>query len=290
MAIAPAAGAGGRLAQAIADSLAASIVQACRPAIATAVAAALEPEPPIPGGPSSPSRTGHRAMRVLEVQRPSPLLVLLRLETLDGPYAFTAGQFCMVFGETAGGPEHRPYSIASSPADPFRIDLAVKNVNEVGESGWLYHRQPGDRVEVGPAKGTFTFRTPPGRTAVFLATGTGVAPFRSMLLDQWEHGQEPDVWLFLGAPTPEALPYHAELAQWAAAHPGFHYVPVVSRAAPGAWDGERGHIQGPFLARFAGRADFDAYLCGVPTMVEDALRLLRAQGLPPTRIHQERFV
>ncbi|MHB8634796.1 MAG: ferredoxin--NADP reductase, partial [Thermoplasmatota archaeon] len=243
--------------------LADALAQLCRPAVEQAVRAALHPA----AAPRTDlAQAPRRVARVVEIHRPTASLVLFRLELAAPlPYAFKAGQFCMVHGDP--GPPKRPYSIASAPSDPFHLDFAVKDVNDVGDSGWLYGRKPGDVVELGAPKGTFTFTTPPGRTAVFLATGTGVAPFRSMLLDAWGRGLDPDVWLYVGAKVPEELPYHDEFTQWVRDHPRFHYVPVVSRADVGTWTGEEGHVQAPFLRAFAGRTDFDAYLCGVPAMV-----------------------
>ncbi|MHB8585857.1 MAG: ferredoxin--NADP reductase [Thermoplasmatota archaeon] len=267
--------------------VAAGLAELLRPAVESAVQSALRG---LPAATGNGTETGARTVaRVSAVSRPTKSLALLRLRlTPEQPYKFVAGQFCMIYGES--GPPRRPYSIASPPFEPLVLDFAVADVNENGDSGWLYHRQPGDTIELGPARGVFTFKTPPGQTAVFLATGTGAAPFRSMLWDQWGRGEEPEIWFFLGARVPEEIPYRDEFQSMALDHPSFHYIPVVSRAAPGTWAGEQGHIQGPFFKAFGRRTDFDAYLCGVPAMVAELANALRLQGVPADRIHQERYL
>jgi len=270
---------------ALTEALAARLSSLAQPFIAQAARPASETGPVQQAAPLQQVIT-----RVIEVRRPAPRLALLRLE-LDPntPYPFVAGQFCYVFATTGSGPERRPYSFASPPGDEHHIDLAVKDVNEVGESGWLYRRRVGDEVRIGGPLGVFRFHDV-GRTSVFLATGTGVAPFRSMLLDQWAQGHEPDAWLFVGAPTAQALPYHEEFLQHQQEHPAFHYVPVVSRPLQGTWDGAVGHIQAPLRAAFGSRTDFEAYVCGVPDMVRDLVALLAEQGVPADQVHVERFV
>lgn len=269
----------GRIATALGQNLALSM----RPLIEEAVEEAL-PSPSSTAVRQAPK--GTRWATVKNVEHPTPKLALLQLE-VDGDFPFKAGQFTMVHGQARDGPRRRAYSISSPPSWLPRLDLAVSLVNDEGESGWLCTRKPGDRIQIEPAKGHFTFRNPE-RPTVFLATGTGIAPFRSMLYDQWDQGREPDVWLFVGARLVVELPYHEELKALHEKHATFDYVPVVSR--PGRpWEGLTGHIQAPFLARFEGRTDFDAYLCGSPAMVKDTHDLLLRRGLPKAQVFQERF-
>lgn len=225
---------------------------------------------------------------VRNVEQPSPTLTLLELELpTGGDFAFQAGQFCMVQGQASDGPRRRAYSISSPPSWLPRLDLAVSMANQAGVSGWLCSRKPGDTIPVEHPVGRFTLR-PGAQPRVFMATSTGVAPFRSMLYDQWDHGCEPEAWLFVGASSVPGLPYHEELTAHAAIHPGLHYTPVVSHPID-RWKGARGRIQAPFLVNFDGRTDFDAYLCGSPAMVQDTLDLLKRRGFPKQQVFQERF-
>lgn len=225
---------------------------------------------------------------VRNVEHPSPTLTTLELELpSNGDFTFQAGQFCMVQGQALDGARRRAYSISSPPSWLPRLDLAVSLTNQAGVSGWLCSRQPGDTIPVERPVGRFTLR-PGNQTRVFMATSTGVAPFRSMLYDQWDHGLEPEAWLFVGASNEAGLPFHEELAALAAIHPAFHYIPVVSHPV-GPWQGATGRIQAPFLAKFEGRTDFDAYLCGSPAMIKDTIALLNERGFPKQQVMQERF-
>lgn len=229
--------------------------------------------------------------RVVAEERPSHDLVLLRLELPPGTeYAFKPGQFAYVYPDGVPGESRAAYSIASPPEDQGHLDLAVKMVNPNGVSGWLYAREAGDTVRLSKALGGFVFRTPPGVAAVFLATGTGVAPFRSMIKHLLNSGDTRPMWLFLGSGKPADLPYHREFEAMAAAHPNLHYVPTLSRAGTFAWNGERGWIQEAFLRRFTHQTGYEAYVCGVKVMVDDVRSLLRSQGLGEKQIHLERYV
>ncbi len=224
--------------------------------------------------------------RILAVERPSPSLLLLRLERPPG-YTFDAGQFCYVY--EPGHDERRAYSIASPPQDARHIDLCIKKVKGGTLSPSLYEVDAGQELEITPALGGFRFATPPGREAVFLATGTGVAPFRSMLLDLEHQGDERGQWLLLGSGVEANLPYATEFQDLERRRRNFHYIPILSKGEL-YWQGDRGWIQEAFLKRFAHRTDFDAYVCGVKRMVDDVLQLLRERGHDAKRIHLERYV
>lgn len=229
---------------------------------------------------------GFASAIVRRIDKPTPDLALLRLH-VDGAFPFEAGQFTLVHGQSKDGPRRRAYSIASPPSWLPRLDLAVSNVNPDGLSGWLCARQPGDRLLLEPAKGKFTFRSQ-GRLAAFLATGTGVAPFRAMLHDQWAQGNDPHAILFLGSRSRGELPYHEEFMGLAKEHANFEYIPVVSRPAP-TWAGLTGRIQAPFLARFEAKSDYHSYLCGSTAMIQDAATLLNLRGIPRDHVFQERY-
>lgn len=225
------------------------------------------------------------------MERPSDSNVVLRLDTSrDEPYPFQAGQWLYVrhdLGEPE--PTRAAYSIASPPHESRFIELCVKKVRDGPTSSWLYDRSVGDELEISRPFGAFHFRSPAGRTAVFLATGTGIAPFRAMLLDQLRKGDGRPFWLFYGVGREVNLVYADEFQRLAQANANVRFAPVVSRAGP-AWTGERGWVQEAFLHEFQGRRDFDAYVCGVKVMVDDVVRLLRTEGVPDPQIFFEKYV
>lgn len=221
----------------------------------------------------------------MEAVHPSDSLVLLRMEPPKG-FAFQAGQWTYVF--LPGSEERRAYSIASPPSDGASLEFCVKRVPGGPASNFMCDLAAGASVEFSQPLGSYRFTTPPSRTAVFLATGTGVAPHRSMIRENLARRGRSHTWLFLGSGKSESLPYHDEFLRMAQDHPGFHYVPVLSRG-PLDWQGDRGWIQEAFLKHFYRRTDFDAYVCGLKRMVEDVKTLLHGQGLEDKHIHLERY-
>src|SRR5271155_6200 len=93
---------------------------------------------------------------------------------------FTPGQF-VSFTDTVDGKDiTRAYSIASAPDETNRFELCLNLVTDGHLSPRLFSMRPGESVEMLPPLGTFTIRHP-DRDAVLIATGTGIAPFRSIL-------------------------------------------------------------------------------------------------------------
>src|SRR5262245_55209235 len=74
----------------------------------------------------------------------------------------------------------RAYSIASAPCGGNRFELCLNRVQDGRLSPFLFAMQPGETIAMTPPLGMFVLRTPP-RDSIFVATGTGIAPFRAML-------------------------------------------------------------------------------------------------------------
>lgn len=104
----------------------------------------------------------------------------------EKPIEFLAGQFVSVIIPGAGPKGRnlrRAYSIASVP-EQETIELCITLVEGGPGSNYLNGLRPGDTLTVVAPYGDFIFKTPAHRDACFIATGTGVAPFRSMVLSQ----------------------------------------------------------------------------------------------------------
>lgn len=226
---------------------------------------------------------------VEEVDRPSDDLILARLTRPGGAdYEFKAGQFLYVF--LPDSDYKKPYSIASAPYEDDRLDLCVKKVEGGRLSTYLYDLEEGDEVAISRALGGFVRKTPGGMAFVGLATGTGVAPIRSMIRQMVEEDDRRETWLFLGSGTRKNLPYHDEWSALDEMIDHFHYVPSCTREGMD-WTGERGWIQEPFTKYFLRRDDFHAYVCGIKRMVDDLSQMLiEEQGLDPKQVHKEKYV
>lgn len=202
----------------------------------------------------------------------------------------------------------RAYSIASSSLSRDHVEIFVTLVRSGELTPRLFALQSGDRLWLGPKiTGAFTLRdVPADKDVAMVATGTGMAPYMSMLRTELSSGP-PRRWAVLaGARHSWDLAYQAELITMARLMPRFTYLPTVSRPAeePAPWGGEKGYVQalwtGGALERAWGRkptpADTHVLLCGNPGMIDDMCKVLDSEGYvehdakgTPGQIHVERY-
>ena len=233
-----------------------------------------------------------RVDRVQDLTHDVRLITLALKQPPDLP--FVAGQF-VSFAVPADGLPHgltRPYSMASAPRDRRRIELLLNLVPNGPGSTWLFSQREGDEVQFRGPAGTFVLRDYPDRPLLFVATGTGIAPIRSMLLARLP-GPTP-VTLLWGLRSQRDLYFEDELAALAARHANFSYTITLSRpttAATVPWTGAQGRVQ-PLVERFldlrGGRVDdLAVYVCGGSAMIRSVSDLVKARGVCP--IHREQY-
>jgi ferredoxin-NADP reductase len=169
----------------------------------------------------------------------------------------------------------RDYSLASAPADP-ELRLCIRSVAGGAVSGGLEHAAVGTPLSIEGPHGYFTF-APSERPAVFAATGTGVAPFRSMAAD----GAGGYILLH-GVDAPEDL-YYADLLRTRAAA----YVPCIPRPGAAAPELFAGRVT-DYIAERLAPGVYDFYACGRRDMVRD-VTLLVDERFPGARVFSETF-
>ena len=204
----------------------------------------------------------------------------------DAELRYEAGQFVSFTQRVAGKEITRAYSLASAPSSGNRFELCLNLVPEGKLTPHLFSMRIGDAIAMRPPLGTFTLRHP-GRPAIFVATGTGIAPFRAILE---EHLSEtsPDTTLVFGARHESGLLYRAEFEALSARFPQFHFWPTLSRPEPG-WAGRSGHVQAHLAEAVASRTDLDFYLCGLKQMVDDVRIILKGMGFDRKQIFYEKY-
>jgi ferredoxin-NADP reductase len=199
---------------------------------------------------------------------------------------FKAGQF-VSFKETLGGKKiTRPYSIVSLPSGN-RFELCANLVHGGVFTPHLFAMQPGDAVEMSAPLGFFTVRDP-AREAVFIATGTGIAPFRAMAPDYLSHPHAKQLTLLFGVRHESTIYYHNDFAALAARHSNFRFWPTLSRADE-SWTGRTGHVQTHVLEAIGERRDLDVYICGLKAMVDDVRAMLKELGFDRKQIIFEKY-
>jgi ferredoxin-NADP reductase len=206
-------------------------------------------------------------------------------------FGFVPGQWLSLKHTKSDGEEiTRAYSIASAPAENSHFAFCLNRVQDGYMSNFLCDMKEGDELTCQGPFGDFILH-PPMRDTIFIATGTGIAPFRSMLhwvlADPARH-QDRELWLLFGNRTEKDIYYHQEFLQLAREHPNFHYLPTLSRGAPD-WQGLRGYVQGHVPKIVGGRTDMHAYICGLEKMIKANRELLKSLGWDRRDIRYEKY-
>jgi len=201
----------------------------------------------------------------------------------------------------------RAYSIASAPGSMEYLEFFITLVRSGALTPRLFALHPGDRLWLGPKlAGTFTLdRAPAGSHLALVGTGTGLAPYMSMLRGELLANRERRVAVLLGARHSWDLGFRSELHTLEHICSNFSFLPIVSRPDEEAvrWTGRTGYVQDLWkqgeLERTWGMApspeNTHVLLCGNPAMVEDMLGLLGESGFrehgrnEPGQIHVEKY-
>jgi len=216
-------------------------------------------------------------------------------------FEFQAGQHLKVTLSAGGQFEERYYSIASGPGYGNRFDLCIKQTDDkIGEA--ISGLEPGGWFQCFGPSGDFSVRAEP-RDSLFIATGSGIAPLRSMIehlighheaiaQKAVENDDEPplprNLCLIHGARTVDRLLYEDQFDTLASEHPYFHFWPTVSRPHP-EWEGRRGRVLQHLGDAVNGNAqDIDVYICGRTEMIDIVREELAEVGVDPGSIFTER--
>ena len=201
---------------------------------------------------------------------------------------FLPGQFISVVLPTGGKVLRRAYSIASPPQEKEHLLLIVKRVQGGLATGWFWGLKPGDRFRIHGPFGKFILPDPIDFALVFVATGTGVAPFRSMIHSLLRGGFKGKLSLLFGARYDTMIPYHEEWLDLARRHPNFTYLPTVSRPSPD-WKGETGYVQAKVQRLLADPARTRVYICGLNEMIQPVQEVCLKAGLRKDQVSYEKY-
>lgn len=211
------------------------------------------------------------------------------LRLVDPPdIRFKAGQFISfdVPDPRTGRTVTRPYSIVSPPSSTQTISLLLNLVPHGPGSTYLFGLREGDDTSfIGPA-GNFYLREDPTRDVLFVATGTGIAPLRSMLLANAERPMPSRTTLFWGLRSQRDLYYQDELARLSRDLDGQAYIIALSRPEPG-WEGHSGRVTTLVEQHIDDVKRLAVYLCGNSGMITEVTRIIQAKGLCP--IFREKY-
>jgi len=230
--------------------------------------------------------------RIARLERVTDDILELEVE-LEEKLPYVAGQYAEI---SLPGmiDEPRSFSFANAPGTDGqrRLHFHVRRVPDGELTGYLFeHARPGEPLKVAGPFGDFRLRSGK-RPILCVAGGTGLAPIKAML-DQALAGRlERDVLLFYGTRRQLDLYCVEHLRNlagfWQAR---FEFVPVLSEEPHDSdWTGERGLVTEALERRGEELTEHEAYLCGPPGMIDRAIEVLRARGVPEERIHFDKFL
>jgi ferredoxin/flavodoxin---NADP+ reductase len=240
----------------------------------------------------------------------APGLIIMRVVPDDPLFRFEAGQYTVlgmarreprVAGEDEAGapgdPDRlikRAYSIASSSLASEYAEFYVTLVSSGELTPRLFMLGEGGRLYMGPkATGVFTLgRVPEGIHVLLVATGTGLAPYMSMLRSELVCGGTRRFVVLHGARYSWDLGYRTELSVLAGQCANLTYLPVISRAHDDStWSGLTGYLQDVLFSGLVEERsgirlspdDVHVFLCGNPAMITTSKEGLVARGFTPDK-------
>lgn len=245
----------------------------------------------------SEAQANHCPAELIERTDVSANLAILRFRVAEQP-CFTAGQFATIGIVVDDEVVERPYSIVSSPHEPF-LEFFIELVPGGSVTPKLWELRPGSTILVRRRiVGQLTLDT--GVTHhLMVATVTGVAPFVSILrTQQIDRGRERTsnhrfVVIHGASHSADFGPYRSELEELSRAG-WLTYIPTVSRPwTEPCWTGETGRIE-DVLRKHADQLGFDyrnsvAYACGHPQMVANVKAILARARFGSDQIKQEKY-
>jgi benzoate/toluate 1,2-dioxygenase reductase component len=206
--------------------------------------------------------------------------------TLDDRSAlgFLPGQYVNL--QVPGTDQTRSYSFSSGPrAD--EVGFLLRNTPTGALPTYLRERaKPGDRIEFQGPLGSFYLR-PLQRPVLFLAGGTGLAPFLSMLDKLSQNSADHPIHLIFGVTNDADLVKMEQLENYAKQLPTFSFACCV--ADEGSSYPKKGYVTRYIEPEHLNGGDADVYLCGPPPMVDAAIALLEGKGVPEARIFYDKF-
>jgi ferredoxin-NADP reductase len=219
---------------------------------------------------------------------------------LDGPaIPFQPGQYMTTGVITDEKMLQRPYSVASAPetADTLGYEFFVRHVPVVRFTTALWRLQVGHRMRMIGPKGKFMLEPDDPRTHLYVSTGTGIAPFMSMIRHTLEAGRPRKTVLINGCSYADEMGYRDELESWVADKAcKMTYVPTISRPSHPrneGWAGRTGRAEGIItdVCRDLGlKSDRTVvYICGNPEMILNVERTLMDRGFPEFHVKKELY-
>lgn len=226
---------------------------------------------------ATPSAIRQYTARVATMEKLTHDVMRVLLKLPEGQQIpFRAGQYINIILDDG---QRRAFSFANPPHQAALIELQIRLMPGGRYTTHLFEQMRiGDTVTFEGPLGDFSLRESE-RPIVFVAGATGFAPVKSMVEDAFHRGLKRPIYLYWGVRKLADL-YLPDLPQdWARDHENFHFIPVLSDAAPDdKWSGRTGLVHEAILEDFPDLKGHEIYACGSVKMVEAIFPTLKNQG------------
>jgi CDP-4-dehydro-6-deoxyglucose reductase len=208
--------------------------------------------------------------RVQKMERLADDVMVLHLKLpANEKLVFLSGQFIEFLLRDGS---RRSFSMANAPHDAELIQLHARHVAGGQFTDHVFGKmKERDILRFEGPLGTFFLREDSDKPIVLVASGTGFAPIKAIIEHMFEKRIARQMTLYWGGRRPQDLYMNALPNKWAAEHPGFKYVPVISDGLPeDRWSGRTGFVHRAVMEDFPDLSGHQVYACGVPIMVDSA--------------------
>jgi len=228
--------------------------------------------------------------RVQQLAKVADDVMIVRLKLpANERLQFLAGQYIDFLLK---GGERRSFSMANAPHADELVELHIRHVAGGNFTDHVFGKmKERDILRLEGPLGSFFLREDSAKPIVFVASGTGFAPIKSILESAFYKKVERPMVLYWGARRPKDLYLNALPEKWAREHANFRYVPVISEArAEDAWSGRGGFVHRAVMEDLPDLSGHQVYACGVPIMVDSARKdFIEKCALPEDEFYADSF-
>jgi NAD(P)H-flavin reductase len=193
-------------------------------------------------------------------------------------FTFRPGQFVMMDLPINSKVTNRAYSIASAPDGNNSFELVISKKPVGLGTNYLFHEvKKGSVLQVTRALGKFGLPEPIEHDICFVCTGTGIAPFRSMLFHIYKKRiPHKNLYLVFGNRWKADILYREEFEKLEKEHSDFKFIPILSRETE--WQGRKGYVHDVYEELFSDKRAASFYVCGWEEMTKEARKRIAEMG------------
>lgn len=233
--------------------------------------------------------------RVSSLERVAPDVTILKLQLpATERFQFLAGQYIEFLLKDN---KRRAYSMASAPHQEGPLELHIRHLPGGLFTDFVFGVDPNKALKEkdilrfeGPL-GSFFMREDSKKPIIFIASGTGFAPIKSIIEHARHEGIKRPMHLYWGGRRPADLYQHTLCESWVNEIDGFKYTPVISDALPeDQWTGRTGFVHIAAMEDYPSMVDFQVYACGAPIVVSSAQKdFVNKCQLPEDEFYADSF-